>query len=217
MTDFPPKVDFTLPPDALAAIRAQRARLMALQRDIESAMRDVDRFSKEGALYAGIAAGWAATLMVCDILKVGLSAMDRRAAVLFKAQDRQISNANKVLKTLGLPTLTRKEELMAGVDPNLQGAIKLTSEIREAQAFLKKQGAKAPKHIALLIDLGTVMADDTVLLIQAGQEQNHVRSNAENARNSMRSQLMRIRQRIEALDREFSRLFEAGLERRRTA
>jgi hypothetical protein len=217
MTDFPPKVDFTLPPDALAAIRAQRARLMALQRDIESAMRDVDRFSKEGALYAGIAAGWAATLMVCDILKVGLSAMDRRAAVLFKAQDRQISNANKVLKTLGLPTLTSKEELMAGVDPNLQGAIKLTSEIREAQAFLKKQGAKAPKHIALLIDLGTVMADDTVLLIQAGQEQNHVRSNAENARNSMRSQLMRIRQRIEALDREFSRLFEAGLERRRTA
>jgi hypothetical protein len=217
MTDFPPKVDFTLPPDALAAIRAQRARLMALQRDIESAMRDVDRFSKEGALYAGIAAGWAATLMVCDILKVGLSAMDRRAAVLFKAQDRQISNANKVLKTLGLPTLTSKEELMAGVDPNLQGAIKLTSEIREAQAFLKKQGAKAPKHIALLIDLGTVMADDTVLLIQAGQEQNHVRSNAENARNSMRSQLMRIRQRIEALDREFSRVFEAGLERRRTA
>jgi hypothetical protein len=199
MTDFPPKVDFTLPPDALAAIRAQRARLMALQRDIESAMRDVDRFSKEGALYAGIAAGWAATLMVCDILKVGLSAMDRRAAVLFKAQDRQISNANKVLKTLGLPTLTSKEELMAGVDPNLQGAIKLTSEIREAQAFLKKQGAKAPKHIALLIDLGTVMADDTVLLIQAGQEQNHVR------------------QRIEALDREFSRVFEAGLERRRTA
>jgi hypothetical protein len=156
-------------------------------------------------------------LMVCDILKVGLSAMDRRAAVLFKAQDRQISNANKVLKTLGLPTLTSKEELMAGVDPNLQGAIKLTSEIREAQAFLKKQGAKAPKHIALLIDLGTVMADDTVLLIQAGQEQNHVRSNAENARNSMRSQLMRIRQRIEALDREFSRVFEAGLERRRTA
>ena len=217
MTDFPPKVDFTLPPDALAAIRAQRARLMALQRDIESAMRDVDRFSKEGALYAGIAAGWAATLMVCDILKVGLSAMDRRAAVLFKAQDRQISNANKVLKTLGLPTLTSKEELMAGVDPNLQGAIKLTSEIREAQAILKKQGAKAPKHIALLIDLGTVMADDTVLLIQAGQEQNHVRSNAENARNSMRSQLMRIRQRIEALDREFSRVFEAGLERRRTA
>jgi hypothetical protein len=33
----------------------------------------------------------------------------------------------------------------------------------------------------------------------------------------MRSQLMRIRQRIEALDREFSRVFEAGLERRRTA
>lgn len=217
MSDVPPRVDFSRPTTPLEAIRAQRGRLQALERDIESAMRDVNRFSQEGALYAGIAAGWAATLMVCDILKIGMSAFDRRAAVLFKAQDRQIGQANKVLKWLGMSTITTKEELMAGVDPNLQGVVKLTADIREAQAFLKDKGVKAPKEMKLLLDLGTAMADDTVLLIQAGQEQNHVRSNADKARSSMRAQLMRIRSRIRDLDTEFIRLMEAAQTLQRTA
>ena len=217
MSDKPLVVEFDTPYSAFRDLASQRHRLRGAAEDIQHAMQDVNRFQADASNYATIAAAWAATLMVADILKIGLSAMDRRARVLFAAQDRTIERANKALKLLGLRTMTTKADLMKTVDPNLQGAVKLMADIRAAREFLKKQGINAPKEMNLLLDLGTAMADDAVLIMQAGQLQRQARSNANAARNNMRNSLSRINQRIKIVDQELTRLIDRAMTLSRTA
>jgi hypothetical protein len=76
----------------------------------------VSQYNAEGARYAEIAAMWAASLMVAEISKIGLSAGDRRARVLFQAQDRLLDQANKVLKLFGLKTMVTKDEILKSLD-----------------------------------------------------------------------------------------------------
>ena len=152
----------------------QRAKLAAAADRVSAAMRDIERFGNEGAEYAGYAACWAAVMMATDIIKTGLSAVDKRASAGFELIDNAITQANRWLAAAKMPTIATKSELMKGVDSNLAGAAGFLRDVREARSYLKKAGAKPPAHLALVLDLATQMSEDMVLMLEAGQLQGRV-------------------------------------------
>jgi len=177
----------------------QRAKLAAAADCINASMRDIQRFGKEGAEYAGYAACWAAVMMATGIIKTGLSAVDKRAAAGFNLIDNAIAQANKWLGTAKMPTIATKADVMKGVDPNLAGAAGFLRDVREARGYLKKAGAKPPAHLALVLDLATQMSEDTILMLQAGQLQGQVAKNT-------RTNLAQVGARLHAMNVKISRL-----------
>ena len=116
MSDRAPPVDFSTPYSELGALRAQQQMLRSVSDDIRGSLRDLDRIQSEAMHDAAMAAVWAATLMVCDILKIGLSAADRRAKLLLSAQDRAVRSADRILKLLGaggLQSMARRQRQLS--------------------------------------------------------------------------------------------------------
>lgn len=70
MSDTPPKVDFGTSWSNMQALQAKRHKLQSAARDIRSSLRDVDRLQFEAVRDAEMAMVWAATLMVCDIVRI---------------------------------------------------------------------------------------------------------------------------------------------------
>jgi hypothetical protein len=147
MSDRPPVVNFSTPYNPLADLNGQRQRLRNLVADIESSMADVRGYAAQGERDAGYAVAWAATIMMTDILRIGLSAVDKRAKLLFQKQDEALAFAGKVLAAFGGKPLATKSDLLKGIDPSLKNAVKLTQGIRDAQAILKKANVQAPKQV----------------------------------------------------------------------
>src|SRR6266404_466199 len=137
MNDRPPQVDFSRPVTELQLLSLERERIRSVVQDIQAATSDIGRYGAEGARYAEIAAMWGATLMVAEICKLGLAAGDRRAKVLFNAQDKLVGQANKVLKGLGRGTIATKEDILKTLDPELRGVSKMTESVQKVRGFLK--------------------------------------------------------------------------------
>jgi hypothetical protein len=217
MSDRAPVVDFSTPYDELAHLETQRQRLVNLLADIESSIDDVRGYEAEGERYASYALAWASTIMLTDILRIGLSAVDRRAKLLFKAQDDALARASKFLQLLGLGALTTKADLMKAVDPSLGVAPKLTESVRDAQKLLKDAKVQAPKNVTLVLDLGTAICDDTVLMIDAGMTSQQVQNQSKHVQEMMRQTLQKIRKRLVLIEQEYTRVFEERQLRARTA
>lgn len=214
--DKPPTVDFQTPYSQLEALRAEERRLREVADDIRSVRADILRFDREGVENATYAATWAATLMVADILRRSISAMDRRASVLFSAFDREVATANKVLKMLGLKTIATREEVMKNVDPNLKPAVDFTKDIQKVRQLLKEHKIRVPKEVNLLLDLGVDMANDSVLIMQGAQlvEQIHARTKHNLAQNALA--IERVNKRIREIQLEMTRLIEQAQIKMRT-
>lgn len=217
MIDKAPQVDFNDPFLHLKALRGQRERLRSVVEDIRSSIRNLNQIEGEAHRDAAMAAMWAATLMVCDILKIGLAAADKRASLIFSAQDRAVQSANRILKLFGAPTITTKADLMKSVSAELTPAAKATENLRTAMAELKKLKVpttgqpipvRIPKEAGLLVDLGVAMAQDTILLLEAGQLQRQASANVAQSRVMMRDQLTRVLTRLMLIESEFAREFD---------
>lgn len=217
MSDQPPIVDFSTPWSNLTALQAQRQMVQSVANDIRSSLRDVDRYEGEAINAANMAAVWAATLMVCDIVRIGLSAADKKAALAFSTQDRAIQSANRVLKLFGSGGIATKASLMKSIGPELEGAAKATDTLRKVAGELKKLKVpttngpvpvKIPKEASLLVDLGLAMAEDTILLLQAGNMQRQASVTAAQSRMQMRQNLQKVLNRIMLIDGEITREFE---------
>lgn len=178
----------------------RRARLAAAGDAIAGTLRDIQNAGREGSEAAGIAACWAAVMMATGIVKTGLSISNKTAAAGFGAIDSAISSANRVLTELQMPTIATKGDVMKAVDPNLQGAAGFIRSVNEARAFLKKAGANPPPHVKLMLDLATQMAEDTLLMLQAGQTQAVVNRNTQLAMRQVVTRLQAMRQKILLLD-----------------
>lgn len=215
--DRPPLVDFQRPFSRLEALRAEQLRLKGVADDIKSVRADLLRFDREGAENATYAAAWAATLMVADILRRSVSAMDRRASILFSAFDRKVATANKLMRLLGWKTIATREEIMKNVDRNLKPAVDFTKDIQRVRAMLKEYKIRAPKEVDLLLDLGIDITNDSILIMQSGQlvDQIHGRTNHNLSQNALA--LERINKRIRAVQLEMMHLIEQAQVRMRTA
>lgn len=226
MSDRAPPVDFSTPYSELGALRAQQQMLRSVSDDIRGSLRDLDRIQSEAMHDAAMAAVWAATLMVCDILKIGLSAADRRAKLLFSAQDRAVRSADRILKLLGAGGLATKADLMKSVSAELGPAAQATEDVRKAMSELRNLKlpttgqpvpVKIPKEAGLLVDLGVAMAQDTILLMQAGHLQRQASVNAAQGRAQMKQSLMRVQNKITLIDSEITRAVERLEREARTA
>jgi hypothetical protein len=186
----------------------QRAKLAAAANHISDAVRDIERFGKEGAEYAGYAACWAAVMMATGIIKTGLSAVDKRASEGFGLIDNAITQANRWLAAAKMPTIATKSDLMKGVNPNLAGAAGFLRDVREARSYLKKAGAKPPAHLALVLDLATQMSEDMILMLEAGQLQGRVVKNTRSNVAQVGTRLHAIKVKIARLDDQVRMLIE---------
>ena len=216
MSDRAPVVDFKAAPNPLTDLDLQRTRLTHLIEDVERSLKEVRRFEAEGEEYASYAVAWAATMTLADILKISLSAVDRRAKFLFDKQDKSLAQASKILQLLGFKPLSTKADLLKAMDANLQLAPTLTDGIRKAQKKLKEAKVKVPKHISLLLDLGTTMCDDTMLMIDAGMTSQRIQDHSANAQKAMRATLDKLRKKLLQIEQEYARLFEQRQVRART-
>jgi hypothetical protein len=214
MSEFPitnpPVVDFANSYSQLRALSTQRDYLRSVARDIMSASVDISRFDSEGARYANYATAWAVTLFFADLLRNSICALDRRAPILFRAIDNHIATANKYLKLFGRKSITTKDDVLKAVDANLQGVVKLTRNVKVVRDELKKQKVSVPKEANLLLDIGVSFAQDSIIILQAGQVAQHSKDSAASAQANLRASLARVYQRMMAIDAEISRLIERG-------
>ncbi len=163
---------------ALNDLLSRRQRIAQTITQMQAARMDVTQAGAEGRLNATVAAAWAGVMMVTDVLKIAMTAGNKQAAAQFALQDRMVENADKLMQRFGSSPMTKKSDLMAQVDPNLRTAAGITKSLRSAQDALGK-GAKILGQDTgvntnlgkwnLVAKIGIEMADDTILLIQAGQ------------------------------------------------
>lgn len=217
MSDHAPVIDFSTPYNRLDHLATQRRRLGNLMADVERSTQDVMRYEGEGERYASYALAWASAILLTDILRISLSAVDKRAKLLFKKQDQALERASKFLQALGLGALPTKADLMKAVDPSLTVAPKLTQSVRDAQKLLKDAKLQAPKNVTLFLDLGTAICDDTALMIDAGMTSQYVQNQSTHAQAMMRQTMQTIRQRLILIEQEYTRVFEEMQLRARTA
>jgi hypothetical protein len=208
--DQPPVVDFQRPYSQLEALEAEERRLQGIADDIRSVQQDLYRFDREGAENATYAATWAATLMVADILRRSVSAMDRRAPILFSAFDKKVATANKLLKMLGLKTITTREEIMKDIDPNLKPVVDFTRDVQQAREILKRYKIRAPREVDLILDLGIDMTNDATLIMQSQQvaQQTHDRTQINLSQTA--HQLDRVSQRLRKIQVKMKLLKDPG-------
>lgn len=195
----------------------KRAALNNAANAIAAAMQDIQSAGREGSEAAGYAACWAAVMMATGIVKTGLTVSNKGAAAGFAAIDGAIANANKVLGALGMRTIATKGEAMKSLDPNLAGAAGFLRDVGEARRILKQAGANPPAHLKLLLDLATQMAEDTLLMLQAGQTQGDVHRNTRAAHHQAAARLHALRTKIMLLDNQISMLLAQRDVMQRTA
>lgn len=217
MSDRPPVIDFKSASAPLSDLDLQRQRLRLLIEDTEHSIKEVRRFEAEGERYASYAVAWAATMTLVDILKIGLSAADRRAKILFQAQDKMLAQASKILELLGEKPVATKADLLKSMDSSLELAPKMTDGIRKAQKLLKQAEVKVPKHLTLLIDLGTTMCDDYILMIDAGMASQKIHDHSAQIQEGMRKSLAKLRKKLLLIEQAYTQLFEQQQVLARTA
>jgi hypothetical protein len=155
--------------------------------------------------------------MVAEISKIGLSAGDRRARVLFQAQDRLFEQANKVLKLFGMKSMVTKDDVLKSLDPDLRNGARFTDTIQKTRDVLTKVGLKENKEVKLLLDLVIAMTNDTLLIIQTTHTQQQISANAAAAQAKMRASLSRINRHIQNVDLELTRMIERAARKSRIA
>jgi hypothetical protein len=215
--DQPPVIDFERPYSQFEVLEAEEWRLQGIAKDIRSVQQDLLRFDREGAENAAYAATWAATLMVADVLRRSICAMDRRAPILFSAFDRKVATANKLLKMLGLKTIATREEIMRDIDPNLKPVVEFTRDVQEAREMLYKYKIRAPKEVDLILDLAIDMANDSILIMQTMQTAQQTRDRTNYNLSQVNHHLERVNRRIRNIQVEINRFIEQAQIRTRTA
>lgn len=192
----------------LVALAGMRTRLKSVAEDMQWARQNVQKNRSDAVVYAGIATIWASVIMTTDILRVGTSAFDRRAKVLFSAQDRAVVQANKVLKALGRRQIQTREDLLKSLDPNLRQVANLAGDVQRARQFLQKIKINLPKEANVVVDLVIAMTQDTALMLQPGLTAQQVQTFNDGVLKKIDSDIEKIQRRILNLDQEIFRLCE---------
>jgi len=146
--------------------------------------------------------------MTAEICKLGLAAADRRANLLFSVLDKRFAQANKLLKFLGMSTITTKDDVLKGLDPDLRNVAQMTQSVQQVRDILKKWGVRENKETKLVLDLAIAMTQDTLLIMQAMNLQQHVNRNTAAAQVNIRESLARVNRRILRIDAEMSGIID---------
>lgn len=211
---------------------AKRSRLTQALNDMTMMQREMQRTRNQGNFDAGMACVWAAVLLVTDIVKDGVSAYDKRAALAFTVLDKGIDQANKLLHAFRIAPIAKKSDALAALDPNLRQVAGWTHSIRQVQSVLHgaafvtkpggvvdgvlKQSGLPPLHpkvggalqkasgprVDLMVNLALDMTEDTLLMLNAGQTQNRVNAINDAAIQRAGAQIRKVQVLIQKVDKE---------------
>lgn len=201
----------------------RREQLARVANDIKDALSDLQGVRRQVSYDTTCMAAWASVLMTVDIIKAGVSAVDPRAAFGFALIDEGIKRANLLLVGLGKQPITTRSDLMKSVDPNLRTVTGMLGDVRTAKKLLAavrisphlKVGV--PKEITLLVDISISMAENTTLLMQAGQSQAHANAHIDSAGRQMRAHLQKVHQSLRSVDAAIAQLLATHALYSRTA
>jgi hypothetical protein len=169
---------------------------------IRLSLDDLRKSRNDMAFNCGMAAGWAAVLMTMDILKHGVSAADKRAAVAFSVIDKGIEQANKLLIAFDRAPIERKEDALKSLDPGLRKASDFVQQVNQARSLLKGLGLKEKDQLGLTLDIASDMAQDTLLLLNVGVEQQRLGSMNDSAMMAAAHRLSFVQESLRKLDAE---------------
>ncbi|MBY3347970.1 hypothetical protein [Rhizobium laguerreae] len=190
---------------------SRRQRLKAALQELKAARNDVSKFGAEGDTAVVMVMMWASVMMVTDVLKIGMSAADKRALSLFSAIDNGIAKADGLLQIFGARPMVKKADLLKQVDPNLQKSVVVIDYLRKGRDVLDKAAKQVElsrdalenyKALNLVAKLGLAMADDTILLMQAGTLQTQNAARIRNVIAAIDRQVSDMDRKVAEIDRE---------------
>lgn len=196
----------------LSEMMAKRDQLERSVKMMSEAQRDIASSGAEGAKYAGYAAAWAAVIMVTDILRDCISFDNPEAAAGFEGIDKAVEGANKVLTAFGKTPITRKEDLVNSLDPELRNVNTMSGYTGKALKWLlnnsKKISPTSKKQLGLVVTLATDMTQDTLLMLQAGEDQNRITAGTAAALSRGYLQIERVRLLLFKINDQITYYFE---------
>jgi 5-methylcytosine-specific restriction endonuclease McrA len=162
-----------------------------------------------------IAAGFAAIIVVTDILRIGLSAADERADLMFEAIDKATEQVKDYQMVRGAGGVMTRDDAMLMVDPDLADSSRLLNCVKEVKSLfdaMKKKGlvksSEGKDQIGVVVDIGLAMTEDFMLLystLRAGQStisstrSAYAQANARYER--IRDQILRIKSQMDQIAR----------------
>lgn len=197
----------------LSALLSRRTKLHTAIDEARKCKEDIVKYGSEGAQAATYASMWAAIMMVTDIVKIGVSAADPPAAFVFKGIDMLTDKADKLMQLFGSRPMTKKEDLLKQVDANLQNGVVIIGYIKKAKDVMAKFGLDKKltgqalenfKHLTLVAELGVAMADDTLVLMQAGQLQSNANKVTQQAIAGIDRQITNMVRKVAEIDRQIA-------------
>jgi hypothetical protein len=199
--------------DQLQELLRQHARLMQAASDVDSALKDIRKYGEEGAKNAGIAAGWAATLMTLDIIRHATACVYRSAERQFAFQDKVVEEANKTLKRLGQRTIPTRGDVLSHLeDPTAQKVAEYARDVRVARETIKRLlKDKPPREVEMLVNMGLDMAEDSAMVLEAQSLQQRALSNSANAQAQALLQRERLRQHMQRIEERMALLINPDL------
>lgn len=187
----------------------KRARVAEALRMINQAQQDIERAGSEGSYYAGLAAVWAGVLLTADIVKDGVSAADPRAALAFSEIDKAVDKANKLLVAFHRAPIARKSDALASLDPELRKVSTWANQVSKVSAWLLKLGSPVSKQtrgqIGVVISLANTMTQDTLLMLQAANNQNRLSAMSRSAFQNATAQMKKVQMTLFKLDAEIQK------------
>ena len=205
----------------LAALNLRRTRLNQAIIEIEGTRRDIMNFSAEGQRYASYAVAAASVLMVTDIVSIGYQAVPgpigTGSRFLFKKWAQAESQVRDLLKIFGIKTTTRSD-ILGSVDESLSSKVlEIDAVVRDSRSFLAKIKVNPPKELALILDIGSRMSQDTALMINAAKLGERVALQGQSAQLRVNLQVARLNTLLRQVDQEILKIIEEAMRRARTA
>jgi hypothetical protein len=185
---------------SLQELTMKRDRLASILRGMEEAQREMNKAKDQGNFNSAMAMSWAAVLLAADIVKRGLSEGNKQAAFGFAAFDKGVAEADKLLVAFGRAPMAKKADALQSLDPNLRNVNGWVDQVSQVRGWLGKAGLKEDKHLALVLDIVTDMTQDTLLMLQAGQDQTRNWNNATMAISRASQQIDKVKLALRKLD-----------------
>jgi hypothetical protein len=190
---------------SLQELTMKRARLASIVDLMEQAQNDMNRAKDQGNFNSAMAMSWAAVLLAADLVKRGLSEANKQAALGFTVLDKGFAAADKLLVAFGRAPMAKKADALQSLDPNLRNVNAWVDQVSQVRGWLGKAGLKEDKHLGLVLDIVTDMTQDTLLMLQAGQDQTRNWNNATAAINRANQQIDKVQTSLKRLDAEIAK------------
>jgi hypothetical protein len=169
-----------VPANQLDQLEERHRQLVRLLIEINAARGQIDTEQGQASKNTTIAASFAAIMVVTDILRITVSAVDERADFGFKAIDKIVEHVNVGKTVTGKGGIATTDDAMAMLDGGLANSSRLIGFVQQLKSYFddvkKAKNVKlspTAEQIGTVADVGLAMTQGFMLLygtLRAGQD-----------------------------------------------